>query len=406
MRFKNKSGITLIALVVTIIVLLILAGISVSMLTGQNGILNRATEAKEKTEIANEDEQRKLAQAEALMNTEKTTYKGVTLPEGFAPTKITGEDSIDDGLVITDGYGNEYVWVEVPRTTTVYPTAGLNITSFTDDEYTKIENDLHTYTSDYRNETSNSDTFYDASNDENEANKLDWFQSENDYNNLNKKMLKSVYQNGGFWIGRYEAGIENEVNIRKTASNTATLTPVSKQNAYPYNYVTRTQAKTLAEKVESGNYTSSLMFGVQWDLALKYIETKKVATVTDIKAKLNSDSSSIGNYKNNLWSITNRNTKYSTDSGRSFKTGLYIKETEESVLLTTGADESFSLMNIYDTAGNVWEWTLEKASDNSSFCASRGGSFIYRGFENFVSIRLNRAISDSYSGIGFRVSLY
>ena len=58
------------------------------MLTGQNGILNRTAEAKEKTEIANEDEQRKLAQAEALMNTEKTTYKGVTLPEGFAPTKI------------------------------------------------------------------------------------------------------------------------------------------------------------------------------------------------------------------------------------------------------------------------------------------------------------------------------
>ncbi len=58
---------------------------------------------------------KKLAQAEALMNTEKTTYKGVTLPEGFAPTKIEGEDSIDDGLVIIDGYGNEYVWVEVPK---------------------------------------------------------------------------------------------------------------------------------------------------------------------------------------------------------------------------------------------------------------------------------------------------
>ena len=157
------------------------------MLTGQNGILNRAAEAKEKTEISRKDEQRRLAQAEALMNTKKTTYKGVTLPEGFAPTKIDGEDSIDDGLVMTDGYGNEYVWVEVPRTTTVYPTAGLNITSFTNDEYTKIENDLHTYTADYRNGTNFSDTFYDASNDENEANKSDWFQSEEEYNNAKKK---------------------------------------------------------------------------------------------------------------------------------------------------------------------------------------------------------------------------
>ena len=77
------------------------------MLTGQNGILNRAAEAKEKTETAGIDEQRKMAQAEALMSTGKTTYKGLTLPEGFAPTKIAGEDSIDDGLVITDRNGNE-----------------------------------------------------------------------------------------------------------------------------------------------------------------------------------------------------------------------------------------------------------------------------------------------------------
>ena len=108
------------------------------MLTGQNGILNRAGEAKEKTDTANKDEQRKLAQAEALMSTEKTTYKGVTLPEGFAPTKIEGEDSISEGLVITDGYGNEYVWVEVPKADEVYQTAGLSITAFTDEEYGKI----------------------------------------------------------------------------------------------------------------------------------------------------------------------------------------------------------------------------------------------------------------------------
>ena len=61
MNFKNKGGITFIALVVTIIVLLILAGISVSMLTGQNGILNKAAEAKEKTEEAQKEEQIKLA---------------------------------------------------------------------------------------------------------------------------------------------------------------------------------------------------------------------------------------------------------------------------------------------------------------------------------------------------------
>ena len=78
MKFKNKSGITLIALVVTIIVLLILAGISISMLTGQNGILNRASEAKEKTKEAQKDE------IEKLQNYEDTIkqYTGV-IPEGL-----------------------------------------------------------------------------------------------------------------------------------------------------------------------------------------------------------------------------------------------------------------------------------------------------------------------------------
>ena len=57
---KRDRGITLIALVVTIIVLLILAGVSISMLTGQNGILNRAADAKEKTEISSKDDQRSL----------------------------------------------------------------------------------------------------------------------------------------------------------------------------------------------------------------------------------------------------------------------------------------------------------------------------------------------------------
>jgi Tfp pilus assembly protein PilE len=59
-NFKNKNGITLIALVVTIIVLLILAGISISMLTGDNSILNRTTQAKEKTEKAQIIEQARI----------------------------------------------------------------------------------------------------------------------------------------------------------------------------------------------------------------------------------------------------------------------------------------------------------------------------------------------------------
>ena len=67
---KQESGITLIALVVTIVVLLILAGVAISMLTGENGIINQALEAKEETEIAEEKEKVQLAAQAAKTKTE------------------------------------------------------------------------------------------------------------------------------------------------------------------------------------------------------------------------------------------------------------------------------------------------------------------------------------------------
>ena len=373
------------------------------MLTGQNGILNRASEAKEKTETANIDEQRKLAQAEALMNTEKTTYKGVTLPEGFAPTKIDGEDSIDDGLVITDGYGNEYVWVEVPKTTEVYPTAGLSITNFTDDEYKKIEDDLHTYTNDYRKGTSYTDTYASDTT-------LGWFENNAAYNTTKKKMLKSVYQNGGFWIGRYEAGIE----VNRTSEGDATVIPLSKQNLYPYTYVTRTQAKVLAEKVESGTYTSSLLFGVQWDLVLKYIETKNLSQ----KSNLLTNSTTIGNYYNSevtlnrgkfaqynaLSSWYNFDSKAKSDLVTESQKKIQNSQ-EKGILLTTGATDATNLQNIYDIAGNIREWTLE-FSNASNSCVGRGGSYINNGLYDSAENRNNYHTGGFSDGIGFRISLY
>ena len=377
------------------------------MLTGQNGILNRAAEAKEKTENANEDEQRKLAQAEALMNTGKTTYKGLTLPEGFAPTKIEGEDSIDDGLVITDGYGNEYVWVEVPRTETVYPTATVNITEFDEIAYTKIENDLHTYTEAYRNNTNYNDVYAKDT-------ATGWFKDATEYNEAKQKMLKSVYQNGGFWVGRYEAGIE----VNRTSEGEATVLPLSKENLYPYTYATRTQAKVLSEKVESGSYTSSLLFGVQWDLVLKYIETKNSSQ----KSNLLTNSTTIGNYYNSTftlgrgkfaqngvlskWFDYNDNSETTKD----LVTGNKKKPQSlgsNGILLTAGATEATNLQNIYDIAGNVWEWTLERAFDGNSPCAVRGGCCDNGGSDFPASYRTNYYHTLSNSNyLGFRISLY
>ena len=177
-----------------------------------------------------------------------------------------------------------------------------------------------------------------------------------------KKMLKSIYQNEGFWVGRYEAGIETN----RITSGAATTTPLSKANLYPYTYVTRTQAKVLAEKVESGNYTSSLMFGVQWRLILSFMHNRG-----DIDNNLLINNSTlIGNYNDNLWNIVNSEAKYSTDLGKKFNYCPYQKKENAYVLLTTGATKSFSNMNIYDMAGNSMD-SAQACLEYADLCVLR-----------------------------------
>ena len=318
------------------------------------------------------------------------------LPTGFTQVKGT---TLKNGLTIQDSTGNQYVWVEVPKAERVYKTAGLEIKDFTDEEYTKIEDDLHTYTDVYRDGTSYKDEYYSEVGLTNDQ-----------YTNLKKTMLKSVYQNGGFYIGKYETGIENKPKTSGSADTAPTETPVIKRNAYPYNYVTCSQAQTLASNMESGNHTSSLMFGVQWDLVLKYLETKGTSQV-DLKT----DSTSWGNYYNNAWNITNSNSKYAIYDDKlenfDWTSGAYgIKDSDTMVLLSTGASDDFSKQGIYDLAGNVSEFTLEHANLISRAlvegpCAIRGGIYNY---DDAAANRSNAptTIFDDNIGLGFRVVLY
>lgn len=91
---KNNKGITLIALVVTIIVLLILAGVSIAMLTGQNGILNRASDAGESTAVANAKEKVTLAINEAITD----YYKDTTGSEATTTTLYSASKAALDKL--------------------------------------------------------------------------------------------------------------------------------------------------------------------------------------------------------------------------------------------------------------------------------------------------------------------
>ena len=481
---KRNQGITLIALVVTIIVLLILAGISIAMLTGQNGILNRATDAKNANGTAQTDEQVKLAVAEALSNglgtiTDENLRKALDANVGAGNYELTGnatngwtikagdktynidasgvnsDDSgkddnkgngetgklpstevtkpylpgddfkkvdgtdIDTGLVIRDKEGNEWVWIEVPQTETVYPTAKLGITEFTDDECNTIYNDLKTYTNNYAHANS-------ASGDVLEEDEKEGFGKE-EYYNLRNNVLKSIYLNGGFWLARYEAGVKNF--SERTSQSEVKI--YSKKSYYPYELEYwvedhTKQMQKLAQNINSGNYYSSLMFGVQWDLILKFIETKRALT----QDQITNNCYNWGNFYHSSFSIDDINAHYADyDSSGEWKDVKIVemvpgseisdsytiisKNEGEGKLLTTGASNRNSILNIYDLVGNVSEQTLEITNCDVDYLSSvfvfRGGQANWNGIASdsiFDGGAYYRGFGRTSTTVGFRPIIY
>ena len=421
---KKNKGITLVVLVVTIVVLLILAGVSINLVLGNNGIIAKAQEAKTKQAEASENDLKGMnsliEQMESTLN--GSGNGGKTEPETvpYLPSDDFHYDtstSVDTGLVIQDANGNEYVWVVVPKS--LYSNTNYNSNNAkkpsSSTDYANIEYCLQQYTAIYRNGTSYSDTHV-ADNDN-----VGWFADATAYNNLKNSMLKSVYENGGFYVGRYEAGIAENRTIEgpKNSDGKYTIegmpTPVSKADAYPYTYVTRTQAQNLASNVNSGTKTSSLMFGVQWDLVLAFMSKYTV--------KITSNSTTIGNYRDSEFQISetgkyatmsnwtlsstwNPSTRLTTNFVDSSRNKIAQYSDGKGILVTTGTSEENKVMNIYDIAGNVWEWTLEKASRASLPCAFRGGSCLYAGSINPAASRSSNSTGDSFIDVGFRVSLF
>ena len=431
---KKNKGITLVALVVTIVVLLILAGVSINLVLGNNGIIAKAKDAETKSAEARENDLKGMnsliEQMESTLN--GSGNGGKTEPETvpYLPSDDFHYDtstSIDTGLVIKDANGNEYVWVVVPRTIAVYKTTGLGKTTFTDADYTSIENDLKEYTKTYRGSTSYSDTY--TADDKN----VGWFADATAYNNLKNSMLKSVYENGGFYVGRYEAGIDTTTGTNRTSEGPTNSdgkytiegmpTPVTKADAYPYTYVTRTQAQNLASKVNAGTKTISLMFGVQWDLVLAFMSKDTTKVNQENLKELISDSTTIGNYYNSTFQLSqtgqyavysnyslsstwNPSTKSTTNFVDSSRNKIAQSSNRNGILVTTGTSETNKVMNIYDIAGNVDEWTLESPSSDINQCASRGGSYFDTGSNNPAALRVGSDSVLSINRIGFRVSLF
>ena len=186
----------------------------------------------------------------------------------------------------------------------------------------------------------------------------------------------SVEENGGFYIGRYEASYQNGKAVTKEStdisrnSSSATLT-----NGMLWNYISQTDAITESEKMYEGNpeIKSKLVNSYAWDTALKFIEVVEGKNV-------DTDSSEWGNYNSSL--------------------------------ANTGATSKAVACNIYDLAGNIFEWTTENikigegTEDETSIAVIRGGGYGGDGADFPAGYRNGADPSITIDYIGFRPLLY
>lgn len=316
----------------------------------------------------------------------------VKIPEGFKVSMSPTMNIIENGLVVKDSKDNEWVWVVVPNS--VFKKATSN------SDYDNIKSDLIEYAKEYRKGSSIQSCNWDD----------EWYDGcgvadSETYTKMYEKMLSSVYTNKGFWISRYEIGdgTATQNNTTRTSNSGTSGVAVSKENQIPYNFVTCSQAQKLASGMSDGtNKTGSLLFGIQWDLTCKFLEENSELTYDDIAT----DSTSCGNYSNSSIKLTKG--KYNTDPNSSDSKWIDITSNKKDVamLLTTGASEQTKIMNIYDFAGNEFEWTLENTFVNDIPCVSRGGFYIYKGLDVQSSCRNGLPKEGNNGDFGFRSTLY
>ena len=432
---KNKRGITLISLVITIIVLLILAGITISGIVGNDGILNQSQNAKTKTDLAKEQELRDLTMGEAMTNLELTFYQDggnkVPIPAGFAVSQVEGENKVEDGLVIIDSDGNEFVWIPCGNEGTYEAAANYSKKSTTEGGKEWIS---YAYDSDVEGRSGNQ---YKG--------KTGW---KNPEDQITAAKL-SIQNYGGFYVARYEAGVpsdapfhisktsgdnyvgvnnknkvstEGSINARGADSEIADvkdLKPVSKRGVQAWNFISQTNAVTVSENMykDNSDVDSFLIDSNAWNYICGDIfgDTKRLGE-EGIKK-----SSTYGNYYDNtttdytsldcLWAnhTNSRSWSYATKYGNGNITTEAPRGTGNSRLeLATGASNDFKVYNIYDMAGNLWEWTAEFVTVSSTtYAAIRGGSFVDGG-SNYPVVRVGGDnTTDHYNmNVGFRPVLY
>ena len=285
---------------------------------------------------------------EYMQTNTKVTYSDgeVWVPEGF---KVADDSAstVQGGVVIEDKDGNQFVWVPVDTI------------------------------SDYKR------TWYTGS---------DGITFGSYSETLKDDEKTSVERYKGFYIGRYEAGDKESTGTTKatfrTSSSDTSNSVTIKADQVPYNYVTRTQAISLAEgfKTQQGyKAKTKLVSSYAWDTTIAFIEK----TVNNYGS-----SSSQGNYSNT--SVTYKDI---TDESKPEKT----KAENSSLLVATG--QTTPVCNIYDMGGNVFELTTEFSSDTYNPYVRRGGSYLstFAGSPAGDRNNLSGVANDFF---GFRLTLF
>ena len=409
---QGQKGVTLIALVISVIVLLILAGVSIAMLTGNNGILTQAKLAKEKTSLAKEEEENKLEKNNEYINeqtgnavpgkevieTKKDNYVDsngdkATIPAGFIVDE--NENVISKGLVVhgpdkaNGDNGSEFVWVPVPDINSMSQcsTAGGSCKLQLEDGILKCtthnstdivgklyateagekfgtENKTYNADSGLREPAYLKDTSYgDASS----CNTIGLTPSKmkEDYRNMVAKVAKY----GGFYVGRYETSLsdatESSAGTSGTAQSKPGVIPTSSENSAASSWYGLYSKQDKTYTGTNNSVESSMIWGSQYDAMLNWAkkEAGNIAKITN---------TTLGNNESRIVATTG-NSKYSHDS----------------------------INNIRDLGGNLYEWILEAYFTESRVV--RGGSFRSNRSPSYRGVDYPN-VADDYTGS--RLALY
>ena len=421
----QPAAITLVALIITIIILIILAGVSLNLALGQNGIFVKSKEAVDKYKDEAQKEQNTLENIYQDMpgddlttggtlqpgvkstSTEKDNYKDTnnataTIPAGFTVSSKSGESTVDTGLVVIDENNNEWVWVPVSseqlgkmytegtediklyNQDTVTTRKYSNLYDFSSTERTKKITSLLPNETSYREPSLTTyDTGSSASNYASQAgfgSPQDMAQKfVNDY----KAMMESIDKYEGFYIGRYELG-------KKDSSSGEYVVQKYKTAANNISWYKLYKACRDLKPSSNNDVVTTMIWGTQWDQTLLWLhEAGDKKSWSDIA----SDSESWGNYNDVTF-------EYQESEDGEKKT----KNKNETTLVPTGSSDHNKANNIYDLAGNLREWTQEAYDTRSR--VMRGGYYGHYSYAYPTSERNNGYPDNTGGFFGSRPTLY